>query len=150
MLVVSGTALVVSVGYGLVWPWLTDGGDSNSVATRRIVILAAFAAMVFVSTSCWHFISLTTRVDRESVEVMLFPLFRERILLSEIVGWQVVAFNPMRDYGGWMLRIGPNRRALFLKGNEGVEIQLAQGPTVMVGSQRPGDLAAAIARAKRL
>jgi hypothetical protein len=44
------------------------------------------------------------------------------------------------------VRFGPRGRAYNVSGNRGVEITLANGKRVLIGSQRSDELAAAIAR----
>ncbi|MBW8868301.1 MAG: hypothetical protein JF610_13410, partial [Acidobacteria bacterium] len=46
----------------------------------------------------------------------------------------------------WGLRFGRRGRAYSISGNRGVELTLADGRRVMIGSQRADELAAALAR----
>jgi hypothetical protein len=60
----------------------------------------------------------------------------------------VVNYRPLADYWGWGIRKGRDgERVLNARGNRGVWIDLADGSRLLVGSQRPEDLASALERA---
>ena len=48
------------------------------------------------------------------------------------------------DYGGWGIRRGRRGWAYNVSGNRGVLLQLENEKTLLIGSQRPDELAAAI------
>jgi hypothetical protein len=57
----------------------------------------------------------------------------------------VRTYDPVREFGGWGIRIwvgGP--RAYSVSGNRGVDVILYNGERIMIGSQRPRDLAQAL------
>ncbi len=64
-----------------------------------------------------------------------------RIPFSEIRSAEKISYDPVRDYGGYGIRTGRFGKAYIAAGTEGVRIQLANGATVVVGSQRPQELA---------
>ena len=74
----------------------------------------------------------------------LFPLYRRRIALVDIASVEAVTYSPLREYGGWGIRGGRASMALNARGNRGVRLTLRDGRRVLVGSQRPGDLAEAL------
>jgi hypothetical protein len=76
----------------------------------------------------------------------MLPFANRTIAPAQIARWEARTYRPIRDYGGWGVRFGPRGRAYNVSGNRGVEITLANGKRVLVGSQRADDLAAAIAR----
>jgi len=67
-----------------------------------------------------------------------------RIGFSEIVGLEVRSYNPLLEYGGWGVRLGPKGWGYMTGGNEGVQLRLRKGLPVLIGSRRPRDLEAAI------
>jgi hypothetical protein len=101
---------------------------------------------------------LTIRIDSGSLLITFgfVNLVKKRILLREIVDVESVTYRPLRDFGGWGIRSGKFRGertgCYNLKGNEGVllilsrDMRVCLGRTkrVIVGSQRPGELAEAI------
>lgn len=89
----------------------------------------------------------TTVTDRELVVTLgaLFPLFRRRIRLAEIVSTQADTYAPLAEYGGWGIKGLPGNIALNARGNRGVRLTLQNGRRVLVGSQRPDALVEALA-----
>jgi len=67
-----------------------------------------------------------------------------RIVFSEIVGLEVRRYNPLLEYGGWGVRLGPKGWGYMTGGNEGVQLRLRKGLPVLIGSARPRELEAAI------
>ena len=67
-----------------------------------------------------------------------------RITFSEIVGLEVRRYNPLLEYGGWGVRLGPMGWAYMTSGSEGVQLRLRKGLPVLIGSARPRELEAAI------
>ena len=83
-----------------------------------------------------------------AVRIRFFPLATRTIERSAIVGIEARTYRPIREYGGWGLRFGRGgRRAYSISGDRGVELTLTDGRRVMIGSQRPAELAAALTRA---
>ena len=77
----------------------------------------------------------------------LFPLYRRRIALADIASAEAVTYSPIADYGGWGIRGFGSSVALNARGNQGVRLTLRDGRRILVGSQRPGELAAALGAA---
>ena len=67
-----------------------------------------------------------------------------RIGFAEIVGLEVRRYNPLLEYGGWGVRLGPRGWGYMTTGNEGVQLRLRKGIPVLIGSARPRELEAAI------
>ncbi len=96
-------------------------------------------------------LKLVTKVDSSYLHVRFFPFVRREIPLDHITHWEARTYSPIREYGGWGIRTGPFRRgggALNARGNRGVQLRFADGKDLLVGSQRPEELAAAITLAK--
>lgn len=74
----------------------------------------------------------------------LLPLYRRRIALREIASAEAVTYSPLAEYGGWGIRGWGKNTALNARGNCGVRLTLRDGRRVLIGSQRPDELAAAL------
>ena len=106
-----------------------------------VLILVLFLILFSVLT-----LRQTTIVVSDAVTVRYGFLYRVRIPFSEIAHAEAVSYRPVRDYGGWGIRGLGRRRALNTRGNQGVLITRADGSTILVGSQKPRELLAALAR----
>ena len=93
--------------------------------------------------------NLTVEVRSDGLYYRFFPFhwsFR-RIASENLVSYQVRTYRPIRDYGGWGIRYGQNGKAYNVSGNRGVMLELANGQKLLIGSQKPEDLANAISLA---
>ena len=58
-----------------------------------------------------------------------------------------MAYRPIREYGGWGIRGFGKRRALNMRGDRGVLLIRKDGSTMLIGSQKPRELLAALGQA---
>jgi len=92
----------------------------------------------------FYYLRLVVVVEEGTLRVR-FPPFKGRLIpLERIAASAVVTYSPLRDYGGWGLRISRHGRAYNAHGNRGVQLVLDNGERILVGSQRPEELHMAI------
>ena len=78
------------------------------------------------------------------------PIYRRVVPLGDIRRVELVTFRPIADYGFWGVRSGRDGDArLIARGNRGVRLELVDGSLLVIGSQRPDELALAIESALR-
>ena len=95
---------------------------------------------------------MTTEVTPSDVRVWFgwAPIYRRVVPLGDIRRIEPAAFRPIADYGFWGIRSGRDgERALIARGNRGVRLELADGSLLLIGSQRPDELAQALQNALR-
>ena len=102
------------------------------------------AALVAVLWALMLAAKMTTQVDDDGITIRTLFFINRRISYDEIVTAQSVVYKPLRDFGGWGYRIGPGGKAYNMSGNLGVQLVLTRERRVLIGSQKPDDLAAAI------
>ena len=89
---------------------------------------------------------LEVEVTPNTVLIRYAPLFTRQIAKNEIAGVEPLTYGPLREFGGWGIRGWGGRVAYNVRGNQGVELTLADGRRVLIGTQRADELAAAIGR----
>ncbi|MEX0879436.1 MAG: hypothetical protein WEB59_04070 [Thermoanaerobaculia bacterium] len=89
----------------------------------------------------------TTTVSGDTVTVRFGRLYTTRIPVAEVAKAQAVAYRPVRDYGGWGIKGSRRRRALNTRSDRGVLLTKTDGSTILIGSQKPRELLAALERA---
>ena len=95
-------------------------------------------------------LKLVLEVTREGVAVRYSPLSRRVIPLVEIGGLKVREYNAPMEYGGWGIKGWSRRKMAYnVSGNQGVDLTLRDGRRIMLGSQRPHELAEAIETQRR-
>lgn len=116
----------------------------NPMQDSVLVVIWAIFGLIFPIVA---FISkLITEVHSDGIYIRYMPFhwsFR-RIGFEDIAHYEVRVYNPIREYGGWGIRKGINGTAYNVSGNEGVLLLLNSGKQILIGSQRPGELAQAI------
>lgn len=95
----------------------------------------------------WLFsaLKMTTRVSSEGIEIDFSPFPTRMIPLKSIESYQPRTYRPIREYGGWGVRgCFGHGMAYNVSGNRGVQLVLADGKRLLIGSQEPDRLAEAI------
>ncbi len=93
---------------------------------------------------------MTTIVTASRVEVWFgwVPTYRRALDAGAIHRAEVVTYRPWADCGGWGIRTGRDgERVLNARGDRGVRLHMIDGSRLLIGSQTPEALAAAIERA---
>ena len=90
-------------------------------------------------------VRLVTDVRNNELVIAMRGLWRSRrVPLDSIQSVDVVAHDPAHDYGGYGIRSTGEGKAYVAGGTRGVRVTLASGERLIVGSQRPDELVAAL------
>jgi hypothetical protein len=95
---------------------------------------------------------MTTEVTPSDLRVWFgwLPTYRRSVPIESIRSIEVVTYRPIAEYGFWGIRSGRDgERALIARGNRGVRLELTDGSKLLIGSQKPELLAAALDRSLR-
>lgn len=117
---------------------LVRGKRSGGETVRRLAALGAVALLLRVA-------SLDTEVRDDGVYVKFVPFHRSfrRISFDDLADVQATGYSPLR-YGGWGIRWSPSGVAYTVKGKSGVRLERRDGHSVLVGSDDPDELLAAV------
>lgn len=135
---------IVSLGWGvLAWRGtLHPGGPPMSL----IVGLTMPPALVL------GLLRMTTEVTPIDCRVWygFVPTYRRSIPLDVVARVEVVAYRPVRDHGFWGVRTTRDgERVMTARGSRAVRLHLTDGSRILIGSQKPEELAASLDRAIR-
>ncbi|SEO88085.1 hypothetical protein SAMN04487948_106141 [Halogranum amylolyticum] len=89
------------------------------------------------------------RDDGLYLRFVLFHRSFRRVPWSEMGSFEAVTYRPLGEYGGWGIRWRPEKLAYNVSGSRGVRIERPDDRELLVGSQRPDDLARAMRNAAR-
>jgi hypothetical protein len=89
-------------------------------------------------------VRLVTEVRPGLLLVRLAPFRFKRIPLREVDSAQAREYSAMREFGGWGIRYSRNGKAYNAYGNTGVQLVLADGSRILVGTQRAAELLSAL------
>jgi hypothetical protein len=142
LLVCIVVGMVVGHILGLV---TRDSVDASAISGALVAGILAPAGIMalFVLTK------LETEVHSDRLRVRLFPFhIRHReFSAEELSECYARTYKPIREYGGWGIRCGFRKgagRAYNIKGNQGVQLVFKNGRRLLIGSQKPDELAQAI------
>ena len=138
--------IIILFGYGMIkqlvlgQPWGNKPLSDTALAIigPLWILFGIGLALFFYSTR------LITEVRDDALYIRFFPLTQQRIPFEDISRCEVRTYNPIREFGGWGIRYGRGAKAYNVSGNRGVELQLSNGKRLLIGSQRPPELAQAI------
>ena len=147
-------ALELAAGYVLVWLTRHWGPVADLLAHRwslefNLGLLICLALPLVLAVGL---LQMTTEVTPTEVRVWFgwVPIYRRVVSITGIQRYHVIRYRPILDYGGWGIRTGPDgERVLNARGDRGVRLELADGTKLLIGSQRPEELAETIERARR-
>jgi hypothetical protein len=113
--------------------------------------LAAFATIITVGIPMLIYQSkLTTKVKDDGFYFRYFPfqLNFKKIDLASIEKYKIKEFSPFSDYGGWGIRkkMFKKETAYIVKGNKGIEFTYKDGKIVLIGTQKPDEIKAAVSK----
>lgn len=92
-------------------------------------------------------VRLVTEIRLGGLFISLRGLWPTRcIRLIEARSVNIVNYDPMGDFGGYGIRSARHKKAYIARGNRAVQLALADGTTLLIGSQRPEELVSAIYR----
>lgn len=126
-----GIPLLLWVAAGLQW--------SASLWTSVLLLVVGVVLVSFYGGQ-------RTRVDRAGVSVRygLTGIRVVRIPLDNIASAEVRSFSPLREFGGYGIRRNRTTWGYFLRGDRGVGITTVSGRDILIGSDHPERLAAAV------
>ena len=104
-----------------------------------VVIIGAVSGFV------WS-LRLVSEVRDDGLYIRFAPLHRSfrHVPWTAIESVEATKYRPLRDYGGWGIRWRPGAIAYNVRGSRGVFLSRPDDRDLLVGSQRPDELAAAI------
>jgi len=148
----GGEAVLLSaVSIDIIAHWLGShpAGDRPSatvdILNAALALAIGWGAVVLLAVA-----RLVTEVRHDGLYIRFAPFHRSfrRIPLETALDVRVVQYRPIAHYGGWGLRRVPRGRCYNVSGNRGLRVDLPDRRHILIGSQRPEELLAALASGK--
>lgn len=92
-------------------------------------------------------LALDVRLDAAGAHYRLLPLqWRWRhIAWPDVARAYLRCYDPLSEYGGWGIKGTAQNRAYNVANDEGLQLELRDGRRVLLGTQRPAELARVLA-----
>jgi hypothetical protein len=138
---------------GLIWyTYRALDADAPFRAWGIPIPVLAIVGLLLLAVVVVGLLRMTTEVTPSELSVWFgwVPVYRRVVSVDAIRRLEVVTYRPIADYGGWGIRHGRDgERVLSARGDRGVRIELSDGTRLLIGSQRPEELALALEGAMR-
>ena len=145
-LILFGIGTTGLVGYTMV-KQLAFGqpvGDRPMSDTALAFVGPLILLVVWGTCLLFVVLKLVVEVREDAIAIQFRPFLRRDVGFGDIVRCEARTYRPIREYGGWGIRFGRNGTAYNVSGNRGVQLELANGKRLLLGSQRADELAGAI------
>ncbi len=137
---------IISLG-GLIYSCivnLTGNENVNSESDIQALIYTLVFTFIINVAIYWLLLSirLYTRVENDGIHYRFPPIINKwkKITKTDLKSFQVRKYSPLKEYGGWGYRIGINGKALNVRGNMGLAMELNDGKKLLLGTQKPEEL----------
>jgi uncharacterized membrane protein (DUF485 family) len=142
VIIVLGVGLPLYIAFQQLWLGRPFG--DKPMSNRGVAVLVPCIILPVLALAR---LNLDTRLYRDRLRVRLFPFADDNFPLSRIVRWEVRNYSAIKEFMGWGVRYGSGGIGYTMKGNHGLQLILDDGSRVLVGSQRPKDIASALTTA---
>ncbi|MDH3261029.1 MAG: DUF6141 family protein [Acidimicrobiia bacterium] len=151
LLLVTTLGTIGLFGYGIFVQIIqgTPWGDKPMSDAALLATGIGTTILVVGLTALLLSARLVTEVRSDGLHVRFFPMKWKAIPYETIASYHTRTYRPVRDYGGWGIRWGRDGKAYIVVGNEGLQLLLGDGEKILIGSQRPQELEAALGAWKR-
>ena len=138
-------AIIVAVDILIISGILSEMQKIKSDARATLIFAAAIASLTIV---LFLILRLETKITGEGIYYRFYPFqFKFKVIRWEqISSAHVRAYKPFGEYGGWGIRFGlrGTGMAYNVSGNRGLQLELTNGKKILLGTQRPEEIAQAL------
>lgn len=142
--------IIVMLGVLTVILFSTFGPSAKALPETSVFEKGLPFLVVFIVLILFISMRLETEVNSLGVTYRFFPIIRKprTIPWNEITQAEVRKYQPIREYGGWGLKGLLTNKAVSISGNKGLQLHLASGRKLLIGTQKPKELEAVLAYLK--
>lgn len=144
--------LLLSVPAVFIWGFiqqivLGNPFGNNPMSDIALIIVGALFGLGLPALFLALRLITEVRSDGLYYRFVLFHRSFQRLLFEEIIKYEIRTYKPIKEYGGWGIRLGAKGRAYNVSGNLGLQLELTNGRKILLGTQQPAVLLAAIEQA---
>lgn len=118
---------------------------NNPTSDLGVILTGIFPLLTVI---LFRWLTLETIINDDGIQYRFRPFQRKPRVIrpEEILRFEVKKYSPLKDYGGWGIRLGSFGRgkAYNVSGNQGVLFELKNGKKFMLGTQKPSEIRSAL------
>jgi hypothetical protein len=125
---------------------------NNPMSDTGLIITFCFVLLVNISLFLLFGLArMTTVIDKMGIRYQFTPfhLTPRFIYWNMIEKYEVVKYDPIKDYGGWGIKINKHGKAYTFSGINGLLIHLKSGKRILLGTQKDSELTAFLSKIKQ-
>jgi len=139
-------AISIAIFAIALWETITNPETPDILVPVLLSIVAM--AIPIAATFLFFILKLETEVRSDGLYVRFYPFHirYKKFTPKDLAEHYCRTYKPIREYGGWGIRCSftGKGKAYNVSGNKGVQLVLTNGKKLLIGSQEPDDLIAAI------
>ncbi|MEM1340172.1 MAG: hypothetical protein AAF634_17640 [Bacteroidota bacterium] len=107
--------------------------DSDNIIAQLLVVTS-----IVLTTVLFFLLKLETSIDERGIAYRFYPFqFGMKLIQWDAITTCITRrYKPMLEYGGWGYRMGTRGKALNVKGNIDIQIELKSGKRILIGTQK--------------
>lgn len=145
MLIIFTVLLTTAIfGAGIYVQLIKGRSFGNNPMSDTGLIIASCLIMAFNFALLWLFGAgnLKTLIDDRGIHYRFFPfhLRFHHIRWNELESLEVITYKPIRDYGGWGIRVGKAGKAYNISGDKGLRLVFRNRKRLLIGTNRAEEL----------
>ena len=128
------------LGYAC-YNWFILKENVGNVTANNLTGQLLLITTVILVNLLFLLLKLETSIDERGISYRFYPFQRT----TKLISWDAMhkcstrRYKPIMEYGGWGFRIGLGGKALNVKGNRGVQIELKNGKRLLIGTQKTNE-----------
>lgn len=121
-------------------------GEKFGNLSSTDVVLLAGTGFIFLLNILFFNFRLETKIQTDGIYVRFFPFHSsfKHYSWDKIDRSYVRQYSPLREYGGWGIRIGTAGKAFNISGNQGLQLEFSDHGRLLIGTNKPEELNAAL------
>ena len=138
-----GVSIVIAV-FALI---KVSGGDNPQQTSDVVLAVIVGIGVPIAIAALFLLLKLQTEVRQDGLYIRYFPfhIHFKRFRSEDLSECYARRYRPIWEYGGWGIRYSlRNGKAYNVSGNQGVQLVFKNGKKLLIGSQKPDELEAAI------
>lgn len=138
--------IIPMITTGINW-YTTDSPMEKEEMFEGFILLAVVSTLLAI---LFFIMKLHLRIDEKGITYSYFPFVKVKDLTwGDLEKVWVRKYKPLREYGGWGLRIGfGTGRAYNVWGTKGLQLITNKGKKLLIGTQKADELAVFLKRLK--
>lgn len=132
------------------YSWFIAKESTGNVMASDTTAQAAILISIIPAILLIYYIKLQTSINEIGIHYQFLPFqfSKKTIRWNEIENCYVRTYRPIKEYGGWGYRSarGKKGKAINIKGNKGIQLELKSGKKVLIGTQKEEDAQQVIQR----